>query len=274
MPRPTSRRRAALLQGHRPASGSPRCSGSSVTGRGCGRSSGSGVRRRSRSPTCSLPRSRRRWVARARLPAARARRLLRGGEASSGGGATEVTGDGGRRGRPAVGLAVRSVRSAGRAGRRGQRLGPDAARPGGSAAQGPRGRAGGRARARSLHRRSFPSIRRPVVPALPALDADAEAEVRQRCLEANCTGSGGRHVVARGGQGCLAAACRGAAPRQPRPPSRCIATGRHSPMPPGCCSAPMTRRRSSLSSTRHCASAVPTSRASTPAPMPRRSARM
>jgi hypothetical protein len=37
---------------------------------------------------------------------------------------------------------------------------------------------------RSLHRASFPSIRRPVVPPLPPLDSDEEAAVRQRCLEA------------------------------------------------------------------------------------------
>lgn len=37
---------------------------------------------------------------------------------------------------------------------------------------------------RSLHRTSFPSIRRPVVPPLPPLDSDEEAAVRQRCLEA------------------------------------------------------------------------------------------
>jgi hypothetical protein len=35
----------------------------------------------------------------------------------------------------------------------------------------------------SLHRRSFPSIRRPVVPPLPPLDAAEVAAVRQRCLE-------------------------------------------------------------------------------------------
>jgi hypothetical protein len=35
----------------------------------------------------------------------------------------------------------------------------------------------------SLHRRSFPSIRRPVLPPLPPLDRDEEAAVRQRCLE-------------------------------------------------------------------------------------------
>ena len=52
---------------------------------------------------------------------------------------------------------------------------------------------------RSLHR-VVPSIRRPVVAALPALDADAEAEVRQRCLEAEL------HGVERPSRGELAAA--------------------------------------------------------------------
>ncbi|WP_141847582.1 hypothetical protein [Humibacillus xanthopallidus] len=52
----------------------------------------------------------------------------------------------------------------------------------------------------SLHRRSFPSIRRPVVPPLPPLDPDEEAAVRQRCLESALGG------VERPSRGELAAA--------------------------------------------------------------------
>ena len=60
---------------------------------------------------------------------------------------------------------------------------------------------------RSLHRRSFPSIRRPVVPPLPALGSDEEAAVRQRCLEAEL------HGVERPSRGELAAAKAAAEPR-------------------------------------------------------------
>jgi hypothetical protein len=52
----------------------------------------------------------------------------------------------------------------------------------------------------SLHRRSFASIRRPVLPPLPPLDRNEEAAVRQRCLEVALGG------VERPSRGELAAA--------------------------------------------------------------------
>ncbi|GAA2158680.1 hypothetical protein FHX52_2366 [Humibacillus xanthopallidus] len=57
----------------------------------------------------------------------------------------------------------------------------------------------------SLHQRSFPSIRRPVVPPLPPLDPAEEAAVRQRCLESALGG------VERPSRGELAAAKAAAA---------------------------------------------------------------
>ena len=170
--RPTSRLRAGRQQRVRPASGSPRCCASSVTGRACGRSSLSAGRRRSRSPTCWLPRSRRRWVARAGPPTARARQAPAGRRGffrrrrdRSDAGHGDVAAGGRSRSVSAV-RALRAVRLAPLAG-------VDVSALTRRALEARRLKDLDAALAveqdlRSLHRTSFASIRRPVVPPLPS----------------------------------------------------------------------------------------------------------